>query len=219
MGRHRLGSPERDGARGTTKTRPDTSATISQWPAAGRGSGAQVRVFEQMARLVIDLEWPLIIEQVQIESLGRHLTSVLHKSTVNHRRFGPILAEASRSWMLPRTSEHESKSVCQMCLAALREGGPPLCRSVTCTYGAPSGTRTPNPLIRTTHLSTVVASCGNHCATTRSGDSHHWTSVDSCRCLSSKDVAKSVCDGDQTLPATGTWESVSRLGVAQRHWR
>ena len=33
-------------------------------------------------------------------------------------------------------------------LAALPEGGPPPCRPVTCTYGAPSGTRTPNPLIK-----------------------------------------------------------------------
>ena len=51
--------------------------------------GAQLRVLEQMVHLVIDLDWPLIIEQVQIESLGRHLVSVLHKSTVNYRRMGP----------------------------------------------------------------------------------------------------------------------------------
>jgi len=55
-----------------------------------------------------------------------------------------------------------------MWVAALQGGGPPPCRPVTCTYGAPWGTWTPNPLIRTTQLSTVVGSCGNLCATTRS---------------------------------------------------
>ena len=50
----------------------------------------------------------------------------------------------SRSRMLTKTSKNEAK----MSLAALLGGGPPLCRSVTCTFGAPSGTRTPNPLIK-----------------------------------------------------------------------
>jgi len=52
----------------------------------------------------------------------------------------------------PTEAKMGTKWVCgfQMGLAALREGGPPPCRSVTCTYGAPSGTWTPNPLTRTT---------------------------------------------------------------------
>ena len=48
-------------------------------------------------------------------------------------------------------------------------------------------------------LCQCVACPGNRCAATRSRDSHHWASADTCRRLSSKDVAKSVCDGDQTL--------------------
>ncbi len=62
---------------------------------------------------------------------------------------------------------------------------------------------TSNPLIRTTHLWTVVVSCGNHCATTRSRDPHRWTSMVGCRCLWLKDVAKSVCDGDHALARHG----------------
>jgi hypothetical protein len=38
-------------------------------------------MFEQMAELVVDLEWPVVVESVQIESLGDHLTSVIQTAT------------------------------------------------------------------------------------------------------------------------------------------
>ena len=47
-------------------------------------------------------------------------------------------------------------------------------------------------------------------------DSHHRTVVDSCRSLSSKDVAKSVCDDAPTLAWHGDRGGVLRLTAAQR---
>jgi hypothetical protein len=73
------------------------------------------------------------------------------------------------------------------------DGSPP----TSCSVSAPSGTGTPNPLILTTQLCVAAVGCGNHCATTRSGDSHHGTPVVGCGYLWSKGVAKNVCDGDQ----------------------
>jgi len=57
----------------------------------------------------------------------------------------------------------------------------------------------PNPLIRTTQLWTVMASCGNPCATTGSAVSHCGEPVVGCGWLWLIDVAKSVCDGDGHL--------------------
>ena len=65
------------------------SATISQW--AGERAGylcdignAQATMLEKVAHLVLDLEWPFIVEQVQIEEFGRHQASVLQTPTFDY---------------------------------------------------------------------------------------------------------------------------------------
>lgn len=93
MGRHRRGLPSRAGARGTIRTVPSTSATITSvrvvWQ--GRTSGrspdfadvldAWAWVLEQVGGLSVDLERILFVEEIQIEQFVRHRTIVIQTDT------------------------------------------------------------------------------------------------------------------------------------------
>ena len=39
-----------------------------------------------MAHLILDLEWPLIVEQVRIEEFERHERIVIHAPTIDYTR-------------------------------------------------------------------------------------------------------------------------------------
>ena len=77
-------------------------------------------------------------------------------------------------------------------------GGPPGKRTATlqvCDLHRQCAVRelNPQPADSDYQLWVAVASCENHYVATKSDELHHWLSVVSCRCLSSKDVSKSVC--------------------------
>lgn len=92
MGRHLLFAPESGGASGTTRTEPATSATIIQCAGGSRVEeriglprgvdvlDTEVRVFEQVGDLAVDLERVNIVEEVEVEQIG-HRPSVLQTNT------------------------------------------------------------------------------------------------------------------------------------------
>ncbi len=78
-----LGSSDSDGASGTTKTRPSTSLTISQWdrrfgqveervgtPDVVNVVDPEVRMLEQVGGLVVDLERVVLVKQVEVEGFS-----------------------------------------------------------------------------------------------------------------------------------------------------
>lgn len=80
---------------------------------------------------------------------------------------------------------------------------------------ANDGHRTQKPLIRTTDLWPSVATCGNHCAATRSVFSscgRLWPVVVACR----QKMWRKGCVAATTRPPATGYVGVSRLGVAQR---
>jgi hypothetical protein len=115
MGRQRRGSPLREGASGTTRTWPATSAHMSRC-AGGFGRieewivgpyfvdvvDAKVWMFEQVCGLSVDLEGVLVVEQVRIESLNRHLSKCI---TTGYRS----VVDGAAHWRTEGRGSHEAE--------------------------------------------------------------------------------------------------------------
>ena len=91
----------RDGASGTTSTRPATSAHISpvrrrlrrvkQRVTGPHIFDSQVRVLEQVRGLRVDLERILLIQQVRVEPVvGHHLSGLQPNTRVERRMVDPV---------------------------------------------------------------------------------------------------------------------------------
>lgn len=63
-------------------------------------------MLEEVAHLVLDLEWPFIVEQVQIDEFGRHQASVLQMPTFDYgMAFRPGIPLRGRQRLAPPTGQ------------------------------------------------------------------------------------------------------------------
>lgn len=88
MGRHLAGSPERDGAVGTTNVSPNLGhhQPVGRWfgrveeritrPHIEDVVDAEVWVLEQVRGLPVDLERGVVVERIEIEQLGHRFECI-----------------------------------------------------------------------------------------------------------------------------------------------